>query len=131
MNIKPIKTEEDYQAALARIDALWDAEPNTKKGDELSVLAILVESYESGKFKILPPDPIEAIKFRMEQTGMKKTDLARFLGGRNRSTEILSRKRGLSVRMMRVLHKKLHIPAESLLSETKPVKKQRIAGGTK
>jgi HTH-type transcriptional regulator / antitoxin HigA len=126
MNIKPIKTETDYKAALTRIDDLWDAESNTKKGDELSILAILVENYESEKFKVLPPDPIEAIKFRMEQSGMKKSDLARFLGGRNRSTEILNRKRGLSIRMMRVLHKKMHIPAESLLSETKPIKKRAV-----
>jgi HTH-type transcriptional regulator / antitoxin HigA len=124
MNIKPIKTDKDYKAALARIESLWDAEINTSKGDELSILAILVENYESEKFKILPPDPIEAIKFRMEQTGLKKTDLARFLGGRNRSTEILNRKRGLSIRMMRVLHKNLNIPAESLLSETKSTKKR-------
>jgi len=130
MNIKPIKTEEDYKTTLTRIEALWEAEPNTKKGDELSILAILVENYESEKFKMLPPDPIEAIKFRMEQTGLNKTDLARFLGGRNRSTEILNRKRGLSIRMMRVLHKKLHIPAESLLSETKSTKKRRITSGS-
>ncbi len=127
MNIKPIKTEDDYNAALARIEALWDAEPNTKKGDELSVVAILVENYESEKYKILPPDPIEAIKFRMEQSGLKKTDLARYLGGRNRSTEILNRKRSLSVRMMRALHSKLHIPAESLLAESGTVKKRRAA----
>lgn len=126
MNIKPIKTEKDYKAALARIEALWDAEPDTKKGDELAVLAILVENYESEKHRILPPDPIEAIKFRMEQTGLKKTDLAKFLGGRNRSTEILSRKRSLSVRMMRALHNKLHIPAESLLAEASS-KRRRTA----
>lgn len=127
MNIKPIKTEEDHKVALARIEALWDAEPNTKKGDELSVLAILVENFESEKYKILPPDPIEAIKFRMEQMGLKKTDLARYLGGRNRSTEILNRKRSLSVRMMRALHSKLHIPAESLLAESSPTKRRRAA----
>lgn len=127
MNIKPIKTEGDYKAALARIEALWDAEPNTKKGDELSVLAILVENFELEKYKVLPPDPIEAIKFRMEQTGLKKTDLARYLGGRNRSTEILNRKRALSVRMMRALHSKLHIPAESLLAESSQTKRRRAA----
>lgn len=125
MNIKPIKTEMDYKQALARIEDLWDAEPNTKKGDELSVLAILVENYEGERYKILPPDPIEAIKFRMDQSGLKKTDLARYLGGRNRSTEILNRKRSLSVRMMRALHSKLKIPAASLLAEAQPVKKQR------
>jgi len=125
MNIKPIKTVVDYKAALARIEALWDAEPDTKKGDELSVLAILVENFESEKYKVLPPDPVEAIKFRMEQTGLKKTDLARYLGGRNRSTEILNRKRALSVRMMRSLHNKLHIPAGSLLAESNPAKRLR------
>ena len=127
MNIKPIKTEIDYKAALNRIETLWDAEPNTKKGDELAVLAILVENYEGEKYKMLPPDPIEAIKFRMDQTGLKKTDLARYLGGRNRSTEILNRKRSLSVRMMRALHNKLNIPAASLLSETALSTKKRAA----
>ncbi len=126
MNIKPIKTEEDYKTTLARIEALWEAEPNTKKGDELSILAILVENFENEKFKMLPPDPIEAIKFRMEQAGLNKTDLAKFLGGRSRSTEIVNRTRGLSIRMMRVLHKKLHIPAESLLSETTSKKKRAV-----
>jgi HTH-type transcriptional regulator/antitoxin HigA len=127
MNIKPIKTEPDYKEALARIEELWDAEPNTKKGDELSILAILVENYENEKYKILAPDPIEAIKFRMDQSGLKKTDLARYLGGRNRSTEILNRKRSLSVRMMRALHNKLKIPAASLLAETEPPKKNKAA----
>ncbi len=127
MNIKPIKTTADYKEALARIEALWDAEPNTKKGDELSVLAILVENYENEKYKILPPDPIEAIKFRMDQSGLKKTDLARYLGGRNRSTEILNRKRSLSVRMMRALHNKLKIPAASLLAESEITRKRPAA----
>ncbi len=126
MNIKPIKTNADYNSALARIDFLWDAEPNTKKGDELSILAILVESYEAEKYKILPPDPVEAIRFRMDQLGLKKTDLAKFLGGRNRSTEILNRKRSLSVRMMRALHHKLKIPAASLLAE-KPISTKKRA----
>ena len=127
MNIKPIKSEVDYKVALERIETLWDAEPNTKKGDELAILAILVENYESEKYKILPPDPIEAIKFRMDQTGLKKTDLARYLGGRNRSTEILNRKRSLSVRMMRALHNNLNIPAASLLAETAMTTKKRAA----
>jgi HTH-type transcriptional regulator / antitoxin HigA len=127
MNIKPIKTDSDYEEALARIDFLWDAEPNTKKGDELSILAILVETYESEKYKVLPPDPIEAIKFRMEQSGLKKIDLANYLGGRNRSTEILNRKRALSVRMMRALHNKLKIPAASLLAEVEHTRKRSAA----
>lgn len=127
MNIKPIKSDKDYKAALARIDELWDAEPNTRKGDELAVLAILVETYEGEKYRILPPDPIEAIKFRMEQTGLKKTDLAPYLGGRNRSTEILNRRRSLSVRMMRSLHNDLHIPAASLLADSRSSTKRRTA----
>ena len=127
MNIKPIKSEADYTQALARIDELWDAEPNTKKGDELSVLSLLVENYESETFKLLPPDPIEAIKFRMEQSGLKKSDLAQYLGGRNRSSEILSRKRSLSVRMMRALHTKLKIPATSLLAESSTARKRKPA----
>lgn len=127
MNIKPIKSERDYKTALARIDSIWDAEPDTKKGDELAVLAILVENYEAEKYRMLPPDPIEAIKFRMEQSGMKKTDLAPYLGGRNRSTEILGRRRSLSVRMLRSLHNDLHIPAASLLAEPRPGTKKRAA----
>jgi HTH-type transcriptional regulator/antitoxin HigA len=120
MPIKPIKTEKDHKDALRRIEALWDAEPNTRKGDELSVLILLVDNYENEHHKILPPDPIEAIKFRMEQMGLKKTDLAKILGGRNRATEILNRKRGLSVRMMRTLHSELDIPLESLVAEPAP-----------
>ncbi len=127
MNIKPIKKESDYTAALKRIDSIWDAVPNSKKGDELSILAILVENYEIENFKILPPDPIEAIKFRMEQMGLKKTDLANYLGGRNRSTEILNRKRSLSVRMMKVLHNEMKIPAASLLADTISSTKKRAA----
>ena len=116
MKIKPIKNESDYKKALKRVDELWEAKPKTDDGDELSVLAVLIEKYEDDKYKIAPPNPVEAIKFRMEQLGLKKTDLARYLGGRNRSTEILNRKRRLSVRMMRSLHQRLKIPAESLLS---------------
>ncbi len=116
MNIKPIKNESDYKRALKRVDKIWEAKPKTDEGDELSILAVLIEKYEDEKYKIAPPDPVEAIKFRMEQLGMKKTDLARYLGGRNRSTEILQRKRRLSVGMMRSLHQRLNIPAESLLS---------------
>jgi len=116
MNIKPIKTKKDYESALKRIEELWDAKKNTPKGDELDVLATLVEAYEAKKFEILPPDPIEAIKFRMEQLELKKTDLAPILGGRNRVSEILGRKRNLTIKMIKALHKNLNIPAESLIS---------------
>jgi HTH-type transcriptional regulator/antitoxin HigA len=116
MTIKPIKTERDYQNALRQIEKLWDAKPNTPTGDRLEVLVTLVEAYEQKHYKIEPPDAIEAIKFRMEQLGLKQSDLAKYLGGRSRASEILNRKRKLTVDMMRSLRKHLHIPAESLLA---------------
>jgi HTH-type transcriptional regulator/antitoxin HigA len=116
MEIKPIKTERDYRAALNVIDRLWSARRGSPQADRLDVLATLVEAYEDKHFPILPPDPIEAIKFRMEQQGLNTSDLARVVGGRNRASEILSRKRGLSLAMIRNLHRKFHIPAESLIA---------------
>ena len=116
MTIKPIKTERDYQKALKEIEKLWDAKPNTPKGDRLEVLVTLVEAYEQKHYKVEPPDPVEAIKFRMEQLGLKSSDLAKILGGRSRVSEILNRKRKLTVDMMRSLRKRLDIPAESLLA---------------
>ena len=115
MTIKPIKTERDYQNALKEIEKLWDAKPNTAKGDRLEVLVTLVEAYEEKHYKIEPPDVIEAIKFRMEQLGLKQSDLAKYLGGRSRASEVLNRKRKLTVDMMRSLRKHLDIPPESLL----------------
>src|SRR3989337_2000856 len=115
MTIKPIKTERDYQKALKEIEKLWDAKPNTPKGDRLEGLVTLVEAYEQKHYKVEPPDPVEAIKFRMEQLGLKASDLAKILGGRSRVSEILNRKRKLTVDMMRSLRKHLDIPAESLL----------------
>jgi HTH-type transcriptional regulator / antitoxin HigA len=115
MNIKPIKTHKDHKLALKRIESLWDAKPNTPSGDELDILTTLVEAYENEHYPIHPPDPVEAIKFRMEQMGLRRVDLAEYLGGRNRVSEILKRKRHLTVRMMVALHKNLNIPAESLL----------------
>jgi len=116
MQIKPIKTKKDYEEALKQIETLWDAKPNTPHGDKLEVLTALVEIYEQKHHPILPPDPVEAIKFRMEQLGLTKTDVAPFLGGKNRVAEILHRKRRLTVNMMRSLCRELHIPAESLLA---------------
>jgi HTH-type transcriptional regulator/antitoxin HigA len=116
MTIKPIKTERDYQKALKEIEKLWDAKPNTLKGDRLEVMITLVEAYEQKHHKIEPPDPIEAIKFRMEQLDLKPSDLADILGGRNRVSEVLNKKRKLTVEMMRSLRKRLAIPAESLLA---------------
>lgn len=116
MKIKPIRTEKDYQKTLAFIEGLWNAKPRTPAGDDLEILTTLVEAYEQKKFPILPPDPIEAIKFRMEQMNLNPSDLAPYLGGRNRVSEILRRKRSLTVTMLKNLHKKLRIPAESLLA---------------
>ena len=116
MTIKPIKTERDYQKALKEIEKLWDVKPNTAKGDRLDVLVTLVEMYEQKYYRSDPPDPIEAIKFRMEQLERKPSDLADILGGRNRVSEILNKKRKLTVEMMRSLRKRLALPAESLLA---------------
>lgn len=116
MTIKPIKTKKDYEAALKKIDELFDAKPNTPEGDMLDVLVTLVEAYEQKHFAIGPPNPIEAIKFRMEQLGIKQSDLAEAMGGKSRVSEILSGKRELTVKMMRELHKKFKVPAESLLA---------------
>jgi HTH-type transcriptional regulator / antitoxin HigA len=116
MTIKPIKTERDYRKALKEIEGLWDAKPNTAKGDRLDVLVTLVEAYEQRRYRVEPPDPVEAIKFRMEQLGLKPSDLAKILGGRSRVSEVLNKKRKLTVDMMRSLRKHLDIPAESLLA---------------
>jgi HTH-type transcriptional regulator/antitoxin HigA len=116
MTIKPIKTGRDYRKALKEIDNLWDAKPNTSMGDRLDVLVTLAEAYEQKHYKVDPPDPIEAIKFRMEQLDLKPSDLAKILGGRSRVSEVLNKKRKLTVEMMRSLRKHLAIPAESLLA---------------
>jgi HTH-type transcriptional regulator/antitoxin HigA len=116
VKIKVIKTEREHQAALKAIESLWEARPGTHQGDTLELLAALVESYEEKKHAVLPPHPVEAIKFRMEQEGLNTSDLAKILGGRNRASEILHSKRRLSLEMIKNLHKKLHIPAESLLA---------------
>jgi len=115
MNISPIKSKRDYERALTRIEQLMDAKPGTKAGDELDVVTTLVEAYEAKHHAIFPPDPIEAIKFRMDQLGMTRKDLEAMLGGRGRVSEILSRKRGLSLEMIRRLHRTLRIPLESLI----------------
>lgn len=116
MNIQPIKNERDHGRALREIDRLSNAKPNTADGDLLELWVTLVQAYEAKHHAVPPPDPIEAIKFRMEQLGLTKTDIAPMLGGRSRVSEVLGRKRSLSVNMMRRLHKELHIPAESLLA---------------
>ncbi|MBL4614277.1 MAG: transcriptional regulator [Magnetovibrio sp.] len=115
--MKPIKTEADHILALQRIDELMGAELDTPEGDELDILATLVEVYENKHMPIDPPDPIEAILFRMDQEGMERKDLEPMLGARSRVSEVLTRKRGLSLSMIRSLNENLHIPAEVLIRE--------------
>ena len=115
MDIQPIKTEADYDRALAEINALWGAEPDTLEGDRLDILMTLVEAYETRHHSIDPPDPVDAILFRMEQQGLTRKDLEPILGSRSRVSEVLNRKRTLSLEMIRSLHKRLNIPLESLV----------------
>ena len=115
MNIKPIKTEDDYNQALERLEVIFDAKFNSPEGDELEVLGILINQYENENFPISLPDPIEAIKFRMEQMGYNQTDLANIVGLKSRASEILNRKRKLSLEMIRQLNEKLHIPTDVLI----------------
>jgi HTH-type transcriptional regulator/antitoxin HigA len=116
-NIKPIKTEKDNEAALARVDELWEAMPSTPEGDELEVITLLIEVFEKDFYKIDGPDPIEAIKFRMEQQNLADKDLVPFIGQRSHVSEVLRRKRRLSLSMIRKLSKGLNIPLESLVAE--------------
>jgi HTH-type transcriptional regulator/antitoxin HigA len=116
--IKPIKTEADYNAALAEIDVLMDAEPGTPEGDRLDVLVTLIEAYEAKHWRINPPDPIEAIKLRMQQRGLSRRDLEKVLGSKSRVSEVLNRKRPLTLEMIRRLHSLWRIPAESLIQPT-------------
>ena len=115
MNINVIKTEQDYQQAISRLEIIFDAPIDSPEGDEAEILSILIEKYEDEHYPIGPPDPIEAIKFRMEQMGMKKSDLAEIIGYKSRVSEIFSRKRKLTLQMIRKLHDKLKIPYESLI----------------
>jgi HTH-type transcriptional regulator/antitoxin HigA len=116
MEIRLIKTEQDYNEAIQRIESLWGAKKNSPEGDELDLLCTIVEAYEMKHFPILPPDPIDAIKFRMEQMNMTKTDMAKYLGSQSRVSEILSGKRQLTLKMVKSLYKGLKIPAEILLA---------------
>ncbi|MCF3195531.1 helix-turn-helix domain-containing protein [Pseudomonas bubulae] len=116
MNIKPIRTEEDLAAAFARVEQLWGAEIDSPEGDELEILALLIEKYEDEHYPMPPSDPIEAIKFLMEQQGLTPRDLEPFLGSSGRVSEVLNRKRKLSLAMIKRLHDGLKIPYESLLA---------------
>src|SRR3954469_12573924 len=115
MNIKPIKTKKDYQMALLRLESLFDSKPGTKEGDELEVLSILIEKYEDQHFPIELPDPIEAIKFRMEQMGYNQNDLAKVVGLKSRASEILNKRRKLTLDMIRQIHTVLGVPTDVLI----------------
>lgn len=115
MNIKPIKTKKDYEQALERLEVIFDAKKGTPMGDELEILSMLIDNYEKEKFPIGFPDPVEAIKFRMEQLGYNQTDLANVVGLKSRASEILNRKRKLSLEMIRQIHDRLNIPTEVLI----------------
>lgn len=118
-DLKPIRNEKDYEQALSELEELWGAKTGTPKGDRLDILATLIEAYEAEHYPMDPPDPIEAIKFRMEQQGLTRKDLEKVLGTRTRVSEVLNRKRGLSINMIRALHEKLGISAEVLIRSTR------------
>jgi HTH-type transcriptional regulator/antitoxin HigA len=117
MNIKPIKTEDDDQEALKRLEEIFDSKPNSKEGDELEILAMLIDNYEKIHFPIELPDPIEAIKFRMEQLNYSNQDLAQIIGLKSRVSEILNKKRKLSINMIRKIHEALSISTDVLVQK--------------
>lgn len=113
--LRPIRTEADYEQALAEITHLFEAQPDTPEGDRLEVLTTLVEAYEQKHHAILPPDPIEALLYHLESRGLTRRDLEPYLGSRARVGEVLNRRRGLTIEMIRRLHKGLGLPAEVLI----------------
>ncbi len=115
MTVKPIKTKKDYNQALERLETIFNAKKGSAEGDELEVLSILIDKYEEKRFPIGLPDPIEAIKFRMEQLGYNQADPAKVVGLKSRASEILNKKRKLSLDMIRQLHDKLKIPTDVLI----------------
>ena len=117
--LKPIRTKADYKAALAEVERLWGARSGTSKGDRLDVLATLIDSYEARHYPMDPPDPIDAIQFRMEQQGLTRKDLEPLIGTRARVAEVMTRKRNLSIDMIRRLHERLGISAEVLIRPTR------------
>ena len=116
--MKPIRSESDYEAAIEELSSLWGAPLGTLKGDRLDILATLIDAYETKYHSIDPPDPVEAIKFRMEQQGLTRKDLEPIIGTRTRIAEILNRKRSLSIAMIRKLHEHLGISADILIQPT-------------
>ncbi|MHB0754614.1 helix-turn-helix domain-containing protein [Polaribacter sp. M15] len=116
MEIKPIKTEKDYNKALDRLELIFDASPNSKEGDEAEILSLLIENFENKYYPIESPDPIEAIKIRMEEMNLKQKDLVGIIGGKSRVSEILNKKKKLTVEMIRELERILHISASVLVN---------------
>ena len=119
MEIKPIKTEKDYERSLERLELIFDANPNSKEGDEAEILSMLIDSYENKHYPIEAPDPIEAIKIRMEEMNLKQKDLVGVIGGKSRVSEILNKKKKLTVEMIRELEKILNISASVLVNNYK------------
>ncbi|MDB4926862.1 helix-turn-helix domain-containing protein [Mucilaginibacter sp.] len=117
MKIRPIKTDSDYQEALNRLEIIFDAQPGSDQGDELEILGVLIDNYENTLDTIDFPDPIEAIKFRMEQLNYNQKDLAKVIGLKSRVSEILNKKRKLTIDMIRKLHERLSIPTDILIQE--------------
>lgn len=115
MKLRLLKTEKDYQEALIRLEDIFEAIPGTEQGDELDILGVLIEKYENEHFFIDLPDPIEAIKFRMDQMGFSQNDLAEIIGQKSRASEVLNRKRKLSLDMIRKIAEKMHISSEVLI----------------
>jgi len=122
MEIRPIKTEKDYTSAIERLEQIFDASPNTKEGDEAEIITLLIENYENKNFPIDLPDPIEAVKIRMEEMNLKQKDLIGVIGGKSRVSEILNKKKRLTVEMIRELERMLHISASVLINNYQLVK---------
>jgi HTH-type transcriptional regulator/antitoxin HigA len=119
MHIKPIKSEKDYKNALKRLELIFDARPNSPEGDEAELLSLLIENYENKYYPIDAPDPIEAIKIRMEEMNLKQKDLAGIIGGKSRVSEVLNKRKKLTMDMIRELEQKLHLSASLLVGEYK------------
>jgi HTH-type transcriptional regulator/antitoxin HigA len=120
--LRPIRTKADYERALSEVERLWGAKSGTPKGDRLDVLATLIDAYEADHYPMDPPDPVEAIKFRMEQKGLSRKDLEPLIGTRTRVAEVLNRKRSLSISMIRRLHQHLGISADVLIRRSQKSK---------
>jgi HTH-type transcriptional regulator/antitoxin HigA len=118
MDIKPVRTSKDHKAAIAEVERLWDAKPGTPEHDRLDVLVTLIEAYEARHYPIPPPDPLAAIRFRMDQLDLDRKDLEALIGSRARVSEVLSGRRNLSLGMIRRLHRQLGIPADILIGES-------------